>query len=70
MQIDRPKIITGYGDVQKISNYLRNQENLETTDASIRNALKFATDGELADKIRKVATEVFNLPIVHETIEI
>lgn len=71
MQITRPKIKYGYGDIQKIAQYLEDKDNgSRPTDATIRNALLFSNSGLLGEKIRKIATEVFNLPVINETIEV
>lgn len=71
MQITRPKIMYGYGDIQKIAQYLEDKDNTtRPTDATIRNALLFSNKSPLAERIRKIATEVFNLPVINETIEV
>jgi len=69
MQVKRVKIVTGYGDVQRISSYLSEKEGIKTTDASIRLALNFSTNSDLSIKIRKIALEEFNMTIKEEIIE-
>ncbi|MCI5706070.1 MAG: hypothetical protein MR298_01875 [Odoribacter sp.] len=62
MALKKPKILYEKGTVQKMA------KAMGVSEGTIRNALRFVTEGEQPDKIRKEAIELYGCALVSKPI--